>query len=123
MLNKEKYASEIMDIACAGNSIALNSKTKELCPCSSTPCLDCAFSSDADNCMTACETWCNSKYIPSGVRVSFAIEYEFGKIDMTELEHLLIAAGYKVMQSDFEAIPHSEMKKLIEESPEYIEEA
>ena len=42
---------------------------------------------------------------------------------MTEIEELLIGAGYKVLHSDFEDISKSEMKKLIEESPEYIEEA
>lgn len=123
MLNKEKYASEIMDIACSGYSIALNCNTRELCSCSVTSCSDCEFSRYEDTCVDACTTWCNSKYIPEGTRLHIDIEYNSTKIDMSEIEHLLISAGYKVIHSDFENIPKPEMEKLIEESPEYIEEA
>lgn len=123
MLNREKYSKEILDIACAGSSIALNSKTKELCSCSSISCVDCEFSGFEDSCLDACETWCNLTYIPAGTRLHIDIEYDSDKIDMTEIEELLIGAGYKVLHSDFEDISKSEMIKLIEESPEYIEEA
>lgn len=122
MLNREKYSKEILDIACTGSSIALNRYTKELCSCNLIPCSDCGFSG-GDSCCGACETWCDSKYIPEGTRLHIDIEYNSTKIDMSEIEHLLISAGYKVIHSDFEDIPKSEMKKLIEESPEYIEEA
>ena len=122
MLNREKYASEIVDIACSGYSIALDSDTKELCSCNLISCSDCEFSGYGDSCGDACEIWCNSEYIPEGTRLHIDIEYNSNKIDMREIEELLINAGYKVIHSDFEDISKSEMKKLIEESPEYIEE-
>lgn len=62
MLNREKYASEIVDIACSGYSIALDSDTKELCSCNLISCSDCEFSGYGDSCGDACEIWCNSEY-------------------------------------------------------------
>lgn len=114
MLNKEKYAKEIMDIACAGHNIALNNRTKELCSCGSITCSHCEFNRGIPACSKACETWCNSKYIPSGVRLYIDIEYNRDKINMTAIEHALIDAGYKVINSDFEAISKAEMEKLVE---------
>lgn len=123
MLNREKYSKEILDIACSGHSIALDSDTNEVCSCNCISCSDCEFSGYADSCCDACEIWCNSKYIPEGTRLHIDIEYNSDKINMSEIEELLIDAGYKVIHSDFENIPKPEMKKLMEESPAYIEEA
>lgn len=41
MLNKEKYAKEILDIVCSGND--LGKQNGHLCPCANIKCSDCEF--------------------------------------------------------------------------------
>ena len=41
MLNKEKYAKEILDIVCSGDS--LGKQNGHLCPCTNIKCSDCDF--------------------------------------------------------------------------------
>lgn len=62
MLNKEKYAKEIIDIACNGES--LGKYRGNLCPCCTIDCSDCDFSfnSDCSNCNERILEWANSEY-------------------------------------------------------------
>lgn len=43
MKNKDKYAKEILEIACDGGSIAVDKKSENLSPCFSISCINCLF--------------------------------------------------------------------------------
>lgn len=63
MTNREKFAEQILDIACGGSKIAVNKATLEPTSCHKLACGDCLFSfSDAD-CIGARKKWANSKYV------------------------------------------------------------
>lgn len=62
MLNKEKFKDEILEIACNGESLALNKNTGKLTSCSGIFCSNCEFKLDACSCLDACKIWCNSEY-------------------------------------------------------------
>lgn len=62
MLNKEKFKDEILEIACNGESLALNKNTGKLTSCSGIFCSNCEFKLDACSCPDACKIWCNSEY-------------------------------------------------------------
>lgn len=63
MTNREKFAEQILDIACGGSKIAVNKATLEPTSCYKLACGDCLFSfSDAD-CIGARKKWANSKYV------------------------------------------------------------
>ena len=59
MLNKEKYAKEILDIACAGYSIA--KQNGHLQPCRYATCSKCDFNT-ALGCPEEMRKWANSEY-------------------------------------------------------------
>lgn len=65
MTNKEKYAEQILDIACSGYCIALDKKTMKPISCNDNiPCEDCYFGVDvSSNCRNACKEWCESEYV------------------------------------------------------------
>ena len=46
MKNKEKYAKEIVEIACSGRSIAFDEKIGRVTVCKKTSCCDCLFCED-----------------------------------------------------------------------------
>ena len=61
MLNKEKYAKEIIDIACSGSSIGMRNGI--LCACNSIgDCIYCDFYGNKTICGIAIEDWANSEY-------------------------------------------------------------
>lgn len=61
MTNREKYAKEILDIACGGTPIAV--KNGVLCACDGTiRCDECDLHDDY-NCGANTIKWCNSEYI------------------------------------------------------------
>lgn len=60
MLNKEKYAKEILDIACNGHS--LGKYHGNLCYCLSIDCSDCDFGPGSD-CSEKILEWANSQYV------------------------------------------------------------
>ena len=71
MLNKEKYAKEIVELATKGNLIAIDNETKIICSCSDFgECEKCYFYEDNypyktennSNCNTNSEHWANSEY-------------------------------------------------------------
>lgn len=62
MLNKEKYAKEIIEIACNGDALGKH-KNGEICSCSSLACSQCEFSNnEGRDCTTALQKWANSEY-------------------------------------------------------------
>lgn len=77
MKNKEKYASEILDIACSGNSIAMIRESGCIAPCCSTPCVECLFNSD--KCKEKVREWAESEYIEQA---------KISKRDMAFLDYL-----------------------------------
>ena len=67
MKNREKFAKEIMDIACSGYSIAFDKKANKLTKCNNTPCGKCAFYSSISSCRNKRKEWCESEYKEQGV--------------------------------------------------------
>lgn len=65
MKNKERYAKEIMEIACNGNSIAVTKESGCIVPCSETFCIDCLFCDE--NCKGKVREWAESEYIEKPV--------------------------------------------------------
>lgn len=59
MKNREKFAKEIMDIACSGSCIAIDKATNRLIPCWGLDCEDCGFGM---NCREKVMEWCESEY-------------------------------------------------------------
>ena len=59
MLNKEKYAKEILDIVCSGND--LGKQNGHLCPCANIKCSDCDFNTTLC-CPEEIQKWANSEY-------------------------------------------------------------
>ena len=60
MKNKEKYAKEILEIACSGNSLAFDKTTNKVVPCNGLCCSNCLF---GHNCDEAIKEWCESEYV------------------------------------------------------------
>lgn len=65
MKNKEKYAKEIIEIACSGGSIAVTKECMRIEPCGSTFCNKCLFY--ANNCKEKVREWAESEYIEKPV--------------------------------------------------------
>lgn len=64
MTNREKFAEQILDIACSGNSLAVNKTTLEPIACYELECEDCLFNTHSyvyygDK----TEKWANSEYV------------------------------------------------------------
>lgn len=63
MTNREKYAEQILDIACNGESIALDVKGN-INSCDNIGCDECIFNRNYDpNCEERVKQWANSEYI------------------------------------------------------------
>lgn len=65
MKNKEKYAKEIMEIACSGDSIAVIKESGRIVPCNAIKCGLCLFR-DYD-CKKKTREWAESEYIEKPV--------------------------------------------------------
>lgn len=64
MKNKEKYAKDIVELACDGNRIAVIRQTGEFRSCYETPCRECLFhSSDTGQCRERIRKWAESEYV------------------------------------------------------------
>ena len=61
MKNKEKYAKEIMNIACSGDSIAVMKKSGRVVSCNGTKCSLCLFL-DGDCSKEKIREWAESEY-------------------------------------------------------------
>ena len=61
MKNKEKFAEQILEIACSGSSIAFDQKAGRVISCSGTNCSDCLF---WDGCSRKrIKEWSESEYV------------------------------------------------------------
>ena len=60
MLNKEKYAKEILDIVCSGHNIG--KQNGHLCSCENVKCSDCEFNKYNTYCNEEFAKWANSEY-------------------------------------------------------------
>lgn len=65
MKNKEKYAKEIMEIACNGGSIAIIKKSGRIVPCYSVSCGECLFC--GVECRERVREWAEQEYIEKSV--------------------------------------------------------
>ena len=63
MTNKEKYAKEILDIACTGDNVAMRKSDNVIVGCKKLKCSDCAFNTHGKCCSDAIEKWANSEYV------------------------------------------------------------
>ena len=77
MKNKEKFAKEIVEIACKGHDFGVDKNTNEVVDCRVTPCPTCLFLK-MDNCYKARRKWAESEYIEKPViskRDAMFLEY------------------------------------------------
>lgn len=65
MLNREKFAKEIMDIALEHTTLAITADGK-ICGCRDISCFDCKFYKTV-NCRTAFKDWLDSEYKEPGI--------------------------------------------------------
>ena len=64
MTNREKYAEQILDIACSGTRIAVKKNAMEPVPCQDIPCECCYLRLKmGSRCDDACKEWCESEYV------------------------------------------------------------
>lgn len=64
MTNKEKYAKEILDIACTGDNVAISKSENVIVGCKKLKCSNCAFNPNGKGyCNDAIEKWANSEYV------------------------------------------------------------
>ena len=66
MKNKEKFAKEIFEIACDGNSVAVDKRTGKIEPCGYLSCSNCLFNG-SHKCGKAIRSWTESEYIKKSV--------------------------------------------------------
>ena len=62
MTNREKFAEQILDIACGGSKIAVNKATLEPTACRELACGHCLFNG-YDYCGDKTDKWANSEYV------------------------------------------------------------
>lgn len=65
MKNKEKYAKEIVEIACDGEEIAIDKRTGKVSSCTNVPCVNCLFCKNG--CANGRRKWAESEYIEKPV--------------------------------------------------------
>lgn len=64
MTNREKYAEQILDIACSGTRIAVEKNVMGPVPCKDIPCECCYLRLKmGSRCDDACKEWCESEYV------------------------------------------------------------
>ena len=83
MKNKEKYAKEIVEIACSGSHIAIKEGSGRIVPCSGLLCSECLFR--ANDCRENIKDWSESEYVEKSV---------ISKRDREFLEYLNVNMGY-----------------------------
>ena len=87
MKNKERYAKEIIEIACSGSSIAITKESGCVVSCRETFCIDCLFCHD--DCKQKVKEWAEQEYIEKPV---------ISKMDRAFLE--CIGKGIKYITRD-----------------------
>lgn len=88
MTNREKYAEEILDIACAGNNVAFDKRAMKLINCDDLNCDDCLFNDFYSSCSEKLKKWAELEYIEKPV---------ISKKDRAFLDYL---KGYKCVARD-----------------------
>lgn len=64
MLNKEKYAKELIEIACGAERAALDKQNNRICACNQISCINCRFYvKEGSDCRSERIKWANSEYI------------------------------------------------------------
>lgn len=64
MLNKEKYAKELVEIACDPERVALDKQNNRICACNQISCINCRFYvKEGSDCRSERIKWANSEYI------------------------------------------------------------
>ena len=64
MTNREKFAEQILDIACSGSKLAVNKATLEPITCQELPCEDCLFYVLGNGCnRNEIKKWANSECV------------------------------------------------------------
>lgn len=64
MTNREKYAEEILDIACIGSSVAMDKNKHKLCRCCDIECeKECAFFDSRIDCSCLIAQWASAEYV------------------------------------------------------------
>lgn len=69
MKNRDKFAKEILDIACKGSKIAVKHNSNIPCVCSNIECEECSFDF-YDDCEEGIENWCESEYVEKPIITS-----------------------------------------------------
>lgn len=70
MKNKEKFAKEIVEIACSGEVLAVSSGI--IRKCVGLPCYKCSFYRDGIECNEMRKTWAESEYIEPKYEIDWA---------------------------------------------------
>ena len=70
MKNKEKFAKEIVEIACSGNKLALYNG--EICVCKSLMCSECEFYNGGVACDSKRKAWAESEYVEPKYEIDWA---------------------------------------------------
>lgn len=81
MKNKDKYAKEIIEIACAGETLAINKHTNKPVPCDSLECCDCLLCNDGYEGCVDCSSplvWCNNE---EDIKIEDYIDWSKVKVD------------------------------------------
>ena len=92
MKNKEKFATEIVEIACKGHDFRVDKNTNEVADCCDAPCAACLFL-EMEDCDKARREWAESEYIEKPVIV-------ISKRDRVFLEYLGEEFKYIVRHTD-----------------------
>lgn len=66
MKNKEKFAKEVVEIACYGDYFGMDKRTGEIASCDYIPCRNCMFN-DGMNCNKTRKDWAEQEYIEKPV--------------------------------------------------------
>ena len=90
MKNKEKYAKEIVEIACDGNGVAVDKCTGKVDSCDNITCHNCLFDDNRD-CNKVRREWAESEYIEKSV---------ISKMDRAFLEYLDTRIDYITRDMD-----------------------
>lgn len=86
MKNREKYAEELLNVACAGKRVAIDKQTMQIRGCEGLSCGNCLFS--CGDCDTKLAEWAESEYV------------EPVKISKRDRTFLVYIEGYKYIARD-----------------------
>ena len=70
MKNKEKFAKEIIEVACSGGVLAMSSGI--IRKCTELPCRKCSFNIDGIECDEMRKAWAESEYVEPKYEIDWA---------------------------------------------------